>query len=609
MKKIVILVLAMCFILTACGEKNNGTGDTSGKKDESNTNFEVAAKLNELGGVDTYKDIYDLLSEFQNNRNVYSGEKGAETEEMVTDDSAAMDTAEPESPSAGRGDYSETNVQTKGVDEGDIIKTDGEYIYYFDGSVLKVIQPNDAEAEIISTTDLFVETEERNLYYDEIYLSGDHLVAVGTEYDMEDYTDTAIVAVYDISDPKNVTLVEEFGQSGYSNSTRMVGDILYMITTYRVWDIEEDEPSTYIPEVRTLQEENLVAVDCICVPDEINSTSWLVVSAYDIGNCETLSTISMLGSADDIYMSSNNIYVADTEWVIEESDEYKVDQYKVVEYLDYAQTNIHKFAYSEGEITYKCTGAITGGLLNQFSMDEYDGYLRVVTTNNDYSYKVFTDEKYGFENYEYSDDSMDNGLYVLNDSLEIIGSVENLGKDERVYSVRFDGEIGYFVTFRETDPLFAVDLSTPEKPEVLSALKINGFSEYLHNWGDDLLLGIGMEADDEGNVSSMKLSMFDVSDPADVFESTKLVIPYYYSEGLNDHNAIFIDEERGLIGFGADEDYVLYQYTDDEFSQYAVAEGSNYGYGTRGVRIGEYLYVVGMDDISVLELANNDAVL
>lgn len=596
MKKIIILVVAMCLILTACGVKDNGT---SGKKDESNTNVEVMAKVNELGGAATYEEIYDLLKAYHEDENKSTSAMGVETEEVVMEDSAAE---APESAVEGGSNHSETNVQTHGVDEGDIIKTDGEYIYYFDGSVLKIIQPKGAEAEIVSTTDMYVEDDERSLYYSEMYLSGDHLVFIGTEYDMKSYSDVSVASVYDISDPLNVKLVEEFGQSGYSSSTRMVGDVLYMITTYHVWDMEEDDPSTYIPEIRTLESESLVAVDCIHIPEEVKSTVWLTVAAYDVTDCITLSTISMLGRSDNIYMSTGNIYVADTEWVVEESDEYTVDQYKVVEYLDYAQTNIHKFAYSEGEITYECTGAVTGSLLNQFSMDEYDGNFRVVTTNNDYSYKVFKDEKYGFENYEYSDNSMDNGLYVLNDSLEVIGSVENLGEDERVYSVRFDGEIGYFVTFRETDPLFAVDLSTPESPEVLSALKINGFSEYLHKWGDDLLLGVGMEADDEGNVSSMKLSMFDVSDPTDVQETQKLVIPYNHSEGLYDHHAIFVDVERGLVGFGADEDYVLYQYGDDGFSQYAVAAGSNYGYGTRGVRIGEYLYIVGVDDISVLDL-------
>lgn len=601
MKKIIILMIAICLVLTACG-KNIG-----GKNGADPSKHEIQAKVTELGGVATYEEIYDLLEAYQNEMDykyTMRGEGAVEepVEEEAADDMVTSDTAENSSASTTKGDYSETNVQTQGVDEGDIIKTDGEYIYYFNDSVLKVIKPNGKDAEVISTTDMYISDEKTSLYYNEIYLSGDHLVAIGTEYDMEEYNENAVAAVYDVSDPMNIRLVEKFGQSGYASSTRMVGDILYMITTYHVWDIEEDEPSTYIPQMRTLEEEKLVAVDCICIPEEVNSTAWLTVAAYDITDCEEVSTVSMLGRSDDIYMSGSNIYVAETEWVVEESDEYKKDQYTVKEYLDYAQTNIHKFSYSDGEIEYDCSGAVSGSLLNQFSMDEYDGKLRVVTTNNDHSYTVYTDEKYGFENYDYGDSTMDNGLYVLDEGLNIIGSVEDLGEDERVYSVRFSGDIGYFVTFRETDPLFAVDLSVPESPKVLSALKINGFSEYLHNWGDDLLLGIGMEADDEGNVETMKLSMFDVSDPTDVFESTKLVIPYYYSEGLYDHNAIFIDVERGLIGFGADDDYVIYQYADGTFSEFEVAEGSNYGYGTRGVRIGEYLYVVGAEDITVIEL-------
>lgn len=600
MKKILFLILAICFVLTGCSDHS----DVSGNKINA-PEAEIKATTNELTTVKSYEDVYDLLNTYKKDE----GNFRYTTDEVVEEEAAdTTETAKGDSAS-NSSDHSDTNVQTEGVDEGDIIKTDGEYIYYFDGSVLKIIEPKGADTEVISTTDLYVEDEKRSLYYSDIYLSDDHIIAVGTEYDMTNYNEIAIAAVYDISNPNNVTLVEEFGQSGYISSTRMVGDILYVITTYHVWDFEEDEPFTYIPKLRSLENENLIAIDDICIPEKVESTSWLTVAAYDIKECETLSTISMLGRADNIYMSGENIYVADTSWVVEESDEYTVDQYVVVDYVDYAQTNVHKFSYSDGEITYKCSGAVKGNLLNQFSMDEYKGNLRVVTTKNDYSYKVYKDKKHGFENHEYNSDSMANGLYVLNDSLEIIGSVENLGEDERVYSARLSGDIGYFVTYRETDPLFAVDLSVPENPKVLSALKINGFSQYLHNWGDDLLLGIGMEADDKGNVSTMKLSMFDVSDPADVFESTKLVIPYYHSEGLYDHHAIFVDVDRNLIGFGADEDYVLYQYGEDGFSQYAAIEGSNYGYGTRGVRIEEYFYIVGMDDITVLDLANNGAVV
>ncbi|MBE6948868.1 MAG: hypothetical protein E7456_03375 [Ruminococcaceae bacterium] len=589
MKKVLIFVLIMCFVLTGCS-----------KPSESNVNVEVSAS--ELKTANSYEEIYDMLMTYlddqEETREFYAVDEMVEEEVMLEEAPEEGSTTNGSSSS----DYSGTNIQTQGVDEMDIVKTDGEYIYSFNGTDLKIIKPNGTEPEIISETELYEDNKEKSCYYDSLYLRGDHIIAIGTEYNNEDYIGYGAAAVYDVSDPMNVALVERFSQSGYISSTRMVGDILYMITDYQIWDFEEDEPSTYIPRLATDDTETLIAIDDICIPEEAASTSWLVVSAYDITNCTTLSTVSMLGSADDIYVSAENIYVADTKWVDEKSNEYTQDQYTVVDYLNYSQTQIHKFAYSEGDISYECTGAVKGSLLNQFSMDEHNGNLRVVTTNNDNSYRIYTDEKYDFENYEYLSDSMSNGLYVLDESLQVVGSVEDLGEDERVYSVRFDGDIGYFVTYRETDPLFAVELSVPENPTVLSALKINGFSQYLHTWNEDLLLGMGMEADENGNVSTMKLSMFDVSDPADVQETQKLVLPYYYSEGLYNHHAVFVDVERGLIGFGVDEGYVVYRY-DDGFTQYEFIDDANFGYNIRGVRIGDYLYIVGMDDISVIDIS------
>jgi uncharacterized secreted protein with C-terminal beta-propeller domain len=141
-----------------------------------------------------------------------------------------------------------------------------------------------------------------------------------------------------------------------------------------------------------------------------------------------------------------------------------------------------------------------------------------------------------------------NALYVLDADLQVAGSITDLAQDEVIYSARFDGDIGYFVTFRQVDPLFAVDLSNPKAPVVLSALKIPGFSEYLHLWSDGRLFGLGRDADVEtGRAGRMKLSMFDTSDPADVTERKTLLLDSDYSAALYNHKAILISRDKNLI--------------------------------------------------------------
>jgi uncharacterized secreted protein with C-terminal beta-propeller domain len=338
----------------------------------------------------------------------------------------------------------------------------------------------------------------------------------------------------------------------------------------------------------------------------VESTSWLTVSAYDVTTGDSISTKTMLGSANTVYMSQNNIYVAEVSWQNDDDNSYTEDQYTVTEHKSYSKIDIHKFSYDAGQIEYVTSGAVDGTLMDQFSLDEYDGKLRVVTTSNYNYYKDYHDEKHDFHHYEYGNNSMTNGLYIFDENMNIIGSVDKLAETERVYSCRFIGDVCYFVTFRQTDPLFAVDVSDPADPRVLSELKITGFSEYLHGWKDGKLLGIGMEADEEGRTQTMKLSMFDVSDPANVTEEDKLVIPYYYSEALYNHHAVFVDVERGLIGFYANaedsSDYVVYTYGDDGFTEHAKLEGDFSYWNVRGVRIGDWLYIIDSESINAIEL-------
>jgi uncharacterized secreted protein with C-terminal beta-propeller domain len=250
----------------------------------------------------------------------------------------------------------------------------------------------------------------------------------------------------------------------------------------------------------------------------------------------------------------------------------------------------------DGSITAEANGKVDGRIIGQFAMDERDGYFRIVTTNEPYRYTTYTDEEYGFVNYRYPEERSpsSSGLYILDKDMEIVGSLTGLGENETVYSVRFSGDTAYFVTYRQTDPLFAVDVSDPGEPRLMSALKIPGFSEYLHPYGEGLLLGLGMGSEDPEQTwqDRVKLSMFDVSDPYDVSELSVLLLDAYYTPALNDHHAILVDSEKNLIGFATDTGYEVYRYTDSGFVRQTVIDIEGYTWDTRSLYIGDWLYII-----------------
>ena len=246
-------------------------------------------------------------------------------------------------------------------------------------------------------------------------------------------------------------------------------------------------------------------------------------------------------------------------------------------------------------------------------MDENGDYFRIVTTINRYStvttQRDKTEPATDIAIFP-SQNETGNNLYVLDSQLKIVGKIEDMAKGERVYSVRFDGNIGYFVTFRQVDPLFAADLSNPKAPKILSELKIPGFSEYLHPYAKDRLFGLGKDADEKsGGVLGMKLSMFDVADKTKVSEKHKIVLDsrFMWSEASYNHKAILVAPEKNLIAFPAGDKYLVFSYSESEgfVKKAEIGLGSSevyYYQGLRGLYIGEYLYVYSPTSISVYSM-------
>ena len=500
-------------------------------------------------------------------------------------------------------DHSNTNVQVEGIDEGDLVKTDGEYIYAISGNSLLIFKVQDGKADRLCSLDLSTVCGE-NFYAYELYVLGDTIAVTGaTSSDDVTYGRdlSASVYVFDISSRTAPKLSGSASQDGYFVSSRLYDGKLYLVSAYYIYgDISKDDPVSYIPRISENGKESLMPCSCICIMPGEPEAAYCVAGAYDARTAKNLGGVSVLGGGDTVSMSPDNLYVAAARYSEKTFNGYAEDQYYVEELKNEQSTVICRISLDG----LKESGCVTvpGILDGQFAMDEYDGMLRVVTCNDSQRYKVYTDTKRGFVNYEWGEDrTSENALYIFDGNMKLLSSVEGLAKGEYVRSVRFDGDYAYFCTFRQVDPLFAVCLSDPKDPTIQSEYKISGFSEYLHPWSDGLLFGLGNEAEEDGDTvttTGLKLVMFDVSDKADVSAEHTLFIEGWYSESLYDHNALLVSPERGIIGFTVDNEYCLYSYSDENGFEKTLGVPLDDAFcGARGLYIGDWLYVVCGDTV------------
>lgn len=451
---------------------------------------------------------------------VAPGAQNGSAETMATTAAAAADSKTEVS-------FGKTNTQVENVDEADIIKNDGKYLYILAGGAHKVerrVSIVNAENMKVSS---YIELKDDRYYHNiqEMYVNGDRLVLLCTENEKKYdeyadnyyniyYTGNVVSFVFDISDRENPTFVRKVTQDGQNYiSSRMIEGVLYTVSSYRViGDSEEEIKKNAVPQVNGKE----ITCDCIYIYD-YDSEQYIIVTAYDTKSDDgTVTSLSILGSGDEVYCSKDALYVS--------GRVYEQD-------MDY--TEIYSFSLDGTDIAYKASGAVKGTVLNQFSLDEYKENLRIATTY--YSYKHDVDVS---------------NIYVLNKDLELIGALEDIAYDEQVKSVRFMGDTGFVVTFRNTDPLFTLDLSDPTAPETVGEVKLPGFSSYLHPVGDGLVVGLGYDGDEENaDFSSLKVSLFDVSDMKNPEEVDTFVLKDVSSEALYNPKSFIYYPEENLIGF------------------------------------------------------------
>lgn len=648
---VAVLALVVCsgiYITVTRFDKNSGTGQTDSVA--MTDTQQTVGETGETGYVDVaalgtmyhpasdYKEVYQtLLKGYQQNnqQNWIEGETSAETStgasgamnsgsdkyyySDVTDYGSA-DVDLPEGSKEGGKDYSTTNLQMEGVDESDIAKIDGSYIYTVEDKYIVITDIRDGKLEEVTR---FLPKDcgaaDRVM---EIYVDGDQLILVVQGYETslgesskagsdkensdkessdEESSDEEIavsdasedsafcyemngksttqIQVYSIVDRKNPEFEGRLIQDGYYNTSRKIGDVVYLFTQYNmtsdVVGYVEKEYTSVIPKVNGEK----VAASEIYLP-ESSGESGILVSSLDVNKPDkVLDSKLVISGYAQTYISKDALYL------------YEED------YDGAMITNIAKFALDEGRISGVAAAAVSGYVRDTFAINASDGYLRVLTT-------------------DYSTEDEVNALYILDENMKLTGQLTGIAPGEEIYAARFMGNTGYFVTYRNTDPLFTVDLSDPAKPEIIGELKVTGFSEYLHFWDDTHLLGIGYESDENtGNIENIKLSMFNIENPGEVTEEAKLVLKDVdYSEALYDYKSVIISKDKNLIGLVCEnysgsrtkQTYQIYSYENGTFKKQAEIpgiNGANYE-NVRGMYSGNVFYLWINDNITSYDMTD-----
>ncbi|MBS3095794.1 beta-propeller domain-containing protein, partial [Candidatus Woesearchaeota archaeon] len=590
------IVFLVGILLTSCTK--TGKIDNKAKYSE----LETTQDLKRFNSIDELKKF---LKESQ--QQASSSRLGGILEKsMAMADSLQASPAIPErSEAGGAADYSTTNIQVAGVDEADFVKNDNEYIYMIAQNRLVIVDAFPAEnAKIVSETELKGTPQNMLLNDDKLVIftvDYENRYAI-PEYDFMPrpiYSQNTKILVYDVKDRKNPKLENDYSMDGYYYESRMIGNYVYFIVKDNVnyYDYWINAPEIKSPKMETLRPE------IYYFDNPEYGYTFNTVAAFNINDDASINAKTfMMGYANNLYVSKDSIYISyqknmpyvygqkyneerfydvilvllpdkvqdeindiknDKEispaerWskisgVLEEMynsmDENEkqdlidkiggeVEAYEIKQEQDRRKTVIHKIGISNGDIKYEDREEVPGYILNQFSMDESGGYFRVATTTYIYTSKSI----------------MYNNVYVLDGNMKIVGKLEDIAPDERIYSTRFIGDRLYMVTFKRIDPLFVIDLSDARNPEILGKLKIPGYSDYLHPYDKDHIIGIGKETDSNewGGVSTrgVKLAFFDVSDVS----NPKLVDKYEIgqegsdSEALYEHKAFLFDKKKNIL--------------------------------------------------------------
>lgn len=473
---------------------------------------------------------------------------------------------------------SSTNTQVAGIDEGDYVKVDNGYIYMISYNVVVIVKNENGHMQKVAS----IKNKEDNLWPREIYLDTQKEVLIVIYSDRKTY-----VSCYDVSDPTAPELLDEFNQSGAYNSSRYVDGFLYLFsqeTPYMAWhhypgnfydyrnnrDEEKIDGSIPLPCVN----DTPLSYEDIYVPVDGYADTDFLMTSIDLSSnsLSAYSTAAFCLPYSTVYMGHESIYLMSNA------------------YIDYVYTTqLTKIGYDQGSFYAIASGYVPGYVPDTFAISE----------NGDHFYMLVI---------ESTGVTSENNLYVLDKRLKISGSIKDIAPEETIYAARYINDMAYFITYKNVDPLFVADLSQPDDPKLLGSVEISGYSEYLHPFGENLLLGIGYETTPTGEGDwvrndGAKIVMFDVSDPLHpvILDSVKIENAWG-SEASYDYKAVLTNINNGLIGIPVYSmndysQYLCYRWDGKQFTEEmrdTPDKRLNTGYASstyRGSYIGQYLFV------------------
>jgi uncharacterized secreted protein with C-terminal beta-propeller domain len=615
MKKILFIMLLIIGLagLTAC---NINTAPEPTNTINTFSNLTSSQDLKKFNNIDEFRSFLSSQSpdQVQNTRGGMMFKSLGASVDMVQSNSEVAPAA------SGANDYSQTNVQIRGVDEADFVKNDDKYIYMIADNKLIIIDAiSGKDSKIVSETNLLDKKVQQSTVK-ELFLNNNQVIVFLDSYSktyyfekynimpIETYTQNTLAYVYDVTDKVNPRLIQTYTISGAYYDSRMINDTVYIISQDNLYDfIHYNGPMiTYA--------EKSIRPTIYYFDNPEQNYQMNTITSINLDNKEVVDSESfMLGYGSTLMVSEDNIYIAyqkqrywcwswrcttqendnkerfmevilprlqgeikdkitaivnknldaETEWKDistefskfytdlkdNESAQDKYDEmfgnietalseYDAKKAIENSKTIIHKISINKGLIEYSGKGSVDGRLLNQFSMDEYNKNLRVAT-----SVDLWLNG--GRKQY--------NNVYVLNNDMNIVGSLKNLAENESIYSTRFMGDKLFLVTFKQIDPFFVINLSDPSNPKVLGYLKIPGYSSYLHPINNTLIVGVGKETGENENggtiTTGVKISLFDVSDFNNPKEVDKYEIGLQGTDSpiLYDHKAFLYSSTKNIL--------------------------------------------------------------
>lgn len=549
---------------------------------KANVNSEASRNYSEINGegfvkVDTCKELQDRL--FNEQYDPTNGQDDRGASEGIPKDAQNATTTAGGSSSSGAGapapSYSETNLQVAGVDEADVVKTDGKYIYLLKNDTIRIVEAYPAE-NLKELVRLKLGGVNESFYPSEMYVKDNQLVLIGSYYNYEpaiaesEGVSSSFVPPYyngnrtrvyilDITDKKSPSITRTVDFEANEYTSRKINNTLYLVLNQYIPTYPYPYPIPYykqapgyipvpttplnpeeiMPTMRDSKknsDEKIANCSDVAIFPKPRYANFLIVAGIALdNNNQDVSRKVLVANTSNVYVSQNNLFVTDTDWyggirplARATDDIYNPDP------VDTEKTAVYKFSMNNGAVDFVARGSVEGHVQNQFSMDEFNNNFRIATTKQEYT----------------PDFKTSNNLFVLDSNMKTLGSITDIAPGETIYSTRFIGNRGYMVTFQQIDPLFIADLSDAKNPKLTGKLKVPGYSTYLHPYDENHIIGFGNEIDESTSaIKGLKMALFDVSDLKNPKEVAKEIIGQdgTSSDVLYNHKALLFDKEKNLL--------------------------------------------------------------